>query len=355
MTILRETTASAIEKGWITFDTRDGELKVALRPGHRPDGLGAAARLRRGLLRRPSRRRTARRRSRPAPASSSPAPTGSPIPKLSPTFESTVPGIYVIGALAGYPLIKHCMNQGYDVVEFINGNTALKPADEPILEEKFAGLPGQRSVEEWLDFLRAASRSSTRCRRCRCASSCSIQRAGLLPRRRRRSSSATSPAPRCSRSPTARCWSRSTRPIPRSPCRSAGLDLRRGRPDLGPQARRHGPRRRGRDRGRDPAQRGAEADVDGAGGEARDHPHLDRAAAAADVRLGPHPGGSGRGARERRDRRASRRARRSSTRARRATTSSSSARARWSSRRISAASRSSSPTCRPAPMSARWR
>ena len=59
-------------------------------------------------------------------------------------FETTVPGIFVIGALAGYPLIKHCMNQGHDVVEFINGNTSLKPADEPILEAKFAGLPGQR-------------------------------------------------------------------------------------------------------------------------------------------------------------------------------------------------------------------
>ena len=30
------------------------------------------------------------------------------------------------------------MNQGYDVVEFINGNTDLKPADEPILAAKFA-------------------------------------------------------------------------------------------------------------------------------------------------------------------------------------------------------------------------
>ncbi len=75
-------------------------------------------------------------------------------PKLSPAFESTAPGIFVIGALAGYPLIKHCMNQGYDVVEFINGNTDLKPADEPLLEEKFRGLPGGRSVAEWLDFLR---------------------------------------------------------------------------------------------------------------------------------------------------------------------------------------------------------
>ncbi|WP_129791371.1 NAD(P)-binding domain-containing protein [Sphingosinicella sp. CPCC 101087] len=75
-------------------------------------------------------------------------------PQLSPEFETTVPGIYVIGALAGYPLIKHCMNQGYDVIEFINGNRELKPADEPILEEKFSVLPGQRSVTEWLAFLR---------------------------------------------------------------------------------------------------------------------------------------------------------------------------------------------------------
>lgn len=75
-------------------------------------------------------------------------------PRLTETFESTVPGLYVIGALAGYPLIKHCMNQGYDVVEFIGGNTALKPADEPILEERLRGLPGNRPVAEWLEFLR---------------------------------------------------------------------------------------------------------------------------------------------------------------------------------------------------------
>ena len=76
-------------------------------------------------------------------------------PKLSPAFESTKKGIYVIGALAGYPLIKHCMNQGYDVIEFINGNTELKPADEPILEAKFASLPTRRSVDEWLEFFRS--------------------------------------------------------------------------------------------------------------------------------------------------------------------------------------------------------
>jgi cGMP-dependent protein kinase 2 len=76
-------------------------------------------------------------------------------PKLSPVFESSKPGIFVIGALAGYPLIKHCMNQGYDIVEFINGNTSLKPADEPILEAKFKDLPGRRSVDQWLELLRS--------------------------------------------------------------------------------------------------------------------------------------------------------------------------------------------------------
>ena len=76
-------------------------------------------------------------------------------PVLSPRFEASTPGIFVVGALAGYPLIKHCMNQGYDVIEFINGNVDLKPADEPILEGKFAGLPGQRSVDEWLELLRS--------------------------------------------------------------------------------------------------------------------------------------------------------------------------------------------------------
>ena len=75
-------------------------------------------------------------------------------PQLTPTFESTTPGIYVIGALAGYPLIKHCMNQGYDVVEYIVGNTRLKPADEPILEARLEDLPLRKSVAEWIEFLR---------------------------------------------------------------------------------------------------------------------------------------------------------------------------------------------------------
>jgi len=131
-----ETETASVEPGWITLSTRDGEEKIKCdriiaRIGSAPPrafveqcGIEFASDDRLAF------------------------------PKLSPVFESTAPGIFIIGALAGYPLIKHCMNQGYDVIEFINGNTALKPADEPILEDKFAGLPGSRSVSEWLEFLR---------------------------------------------------------------------------------------------------------------------------------------------------------------------------------------------------------
>lgn len=135
--VMLETTPQKVEPGWITYDTRDGEVRI------RCDRIIA--------------------RMGSAPPRAFVEACGIEFtsadrvsyPRLSPTFETTNPGIFVIGALAGYPLIKHCMNQGYDVVEFINGNVALKPADEPILEEKFKGLPGRRSVEEWLEFLRA--------------------------------------------------------------------------------------------------------------------------------------------------------------------------------------------------------
>jgi Fe-S-cluster-containing hydrogenase component 2/thioredoxin reductase len=72
------------------------------------------------------------------------------IPALSRHYESNVPGVYVIGSLGGYPLIKQAMNQGYDVVEFINGNF-VRPADYPLLENQFAGLPFAREVDELLE------------------------------------------------------------------------------------------------------------------------------------------------------------------------------------------------------------
>jgi Fe-S-cluster-containing hydrogenase component 2/CRP-like cAMP-binding protein len=56
-------------------------------------------------------------------------------------YESNVPGIYLLGAIIGYPLIKQAINQGYEVIEHIRG-AVVEPADQPLLEERFAGLPG---------------------------------------------------------------------------------------------------------------------------------------------------------------------------------------------------------------------
>jgi Fe-S-cluster-containing hydrogenase component 2/thioredoxin reductase/CRP-like cAMP-binding protein len=72
------------------------------------------------------------------------------IPELSRHYESNVPGVYIIGSLAGYPLIKQAMNQGYDVIEFIGGNF-IQPADHPLLEYQFHGLPYDREVDDLIE------------------------------------------------------------------------------------------------------------------------------------------------------------------------------------------------------------
>ena len=77
-------------------------------------------------------------------------------PQLTPTYESTAPGLFVVGALAGYPLIKNCINQGYDVIELINGNHDLKPADQPLLEAQLANLPAGTPVDQWLEYFRTS-------------------------------------------------------------------------------------------------------------------------------------------------------------------------------------------------------
>lgn len=80
-------------------------------------------------------------------------PEGSGFPEVSVTYETNVPGLYAIGALAGYPLIKHCMNQGYEVIETISGNP-VAPADEPLLEEKVMGMPGRPPVDRALEEIK---------------------------------------------------------------------------------------------------------------------------------------------------------------------------------------------------------
>ncbi len=71
----------------------------------------------------------------------------SAFPVLSDTYESSVPGLYVIGALAGYPLIKHCLNQGYEVIEYVLGNQ-IAPADEPLIQAKLDHAGVHLSVSE---------------------------------------------------------------------------------------------------------------------------------------------------------------------------------------------------------------
>jgi CRP-like cAMP-binding protein/thioredoxin reductase/Fe-S-cluster-containing hydrogenase component 2 len=72
------------------------------------------------------------------------------LPRLSAHYESNVPGLYIIGALAGYPLIKQGINQGYEVIEYILGNP-VEPADTIRLREKFSTFCADRSIEEVLE------------------------------------------------------------------------------------------------------------------------------------------------------------------------------------------------------------
>ncbi|MDQ3774805.1 MAG: cyclic nucleotide-binding domain-containing protein [Pseudomonadota bacterium] len=75
------------------------------------------------------------------------------VPAVSAQYESNVRGLYIIGALAGYPLIKQAMNQGYEVVEFIEGR-AIEPADEPVLRDKFRAVVEIRSVASALEVIK---------------------------------------------------------------------------------------------------------------------------------------------------------------------------------------------------------
>ena len=153
ITIMRETNTAAVGRDTITFDARDGEVKapctrVIARMGSAPPRAFVEACCAEFV------EQDGRKAVKPGTGVQFTSADRISYPKLSPTFESTIPGIYVIGALAGYPLIKHCMNQGHDVIEFIAGNTELKPADEPILQAKFGVLPLGQTVQGWLDYFR---------------------------------------------------------------------------------------------------------------------------------------------------------------------------------------------------------
>ncbi len=81
-----------------------------------------------------------------------PGPDAMALPTLSDRYESSVKGLYVIGALGGYPLIKQAMNQGYEVVEYILGRD-VHPADHPLFEDKFRTLPFGLDVDATLHLI----------------------------------------------------------------------------------------------------------------------------------------------------------------------------------------------------------
>ncbi len=76
------------------------------------------------------------------------------VPRLTDRYESNVPGMFIVGALGGCPLIKQAMNQGYEVVEHILGRP-VEAADEPLLKEKFRSVPSLGSVSEGLARIQA--------------------------------------------------------------------------------------------------------------------------------------------------------------------------------------------------------
>lgn len=74
------------------------------------------------------------------------------VPELSAQYESNISGLYIIGALAGYPLIKQALNHGYEVVEYILGNV-VEPADEALLKAKLEPYLPSYSVERALAII----------------------------------------------------------------------------------------------------------------------------------------------------------------------------------------------------------
>lgn len=75
------------------------------------------------------------------------------LPIVDDHYECNVKGMFILGALIGYPLIKHAINQGYEVVEHIRGND-LEPADQVMVDEKLQHLPG--TVKENYTKIRTA-------------------------------------------------------------------------------------------------------------------------------------------------------------------------------------------------------
>ena len=82
-----------------------------------------------------------------------PSQDASAIPQISDEYESNVDGLYIVGALAGYPLIKQAMNQGYEAVRFICKEPVVR-SDEPLLKAKIKAAPAFPTVADALAAIR---------------------------------------------------------------------------------------------------------------------------------------------------------------------------------------------------------
>ena len=74
------------------------------------------------------------------------------LPEVSQTYESNVPGLFILGALGGCPPIKQAMNQGYEVIQYIHGQP-VEPVDSQLIRDKLVNLPGV-DVEDFLQQVR---------------------------------------------------------------------------------------------------------------------------------------------------------------------------------------------------------
>lgn len=80
-----------------------------------------------------------------------PAENPAALPKVDQRYQTNVENLYCLGALIGYPLIKQAMNQGYEVIEHILGNS-VEPADWVLIKERLGHLPG--TVDENYKLIR---------------------------------------------------------------------------------------------------------------------------------------------------------------------------------------------------------
>ena len=96
-----------------------------------------------------------------------PSDDPSAVPEVSESYESNRPGLYIIGSLAGYPLIKQGLNQGQEVIDRIL-NREVIPADQPLLEARLAAVNRQdvqailRQLHETIPVLAGLTRLQLR-------------------------------------------------------------------------------------------------------------------------------------------------------------------------------------------------